>query len=111
MELRTAQEIGGEVERLLRERSLLKRDFAAALEIDPSGVSRILSGEREMSAIELALAADFLNVTAEQLLRADTEALAWRVDNADSGDPNIVQAIQLFDEVLADLLAAEAAAR
>lgn len=64
----TDVEIGARVRRLLEDRSMTSQDLAGRLGLDPSGMSRALSGDRRFKAREIAMIAEVLNVPTSVLL-------------------------------------------
>ena len=51
-----------------RELGKRQRELAELLHIDPSGVSRLLAGERQLTASEIPLVARFFEVSVDELL-------------------------------------------
>src|SRR3954470_7971854 len=70
----TQAEVGARVARLRDERGVSQRRLAAELELDPSALSRVESGERGLAVGELVAIAEFLGVPIDELLRDDAAA-------------------------------------
>ena len=64
----TREVIAGRVKSLLSAHGMEHQQLAAVLGIDPSGLSRALSGQREFKSLEIALIADVFSVPVGTLL-------------------------------------------
>ena len=84
MAYRTEQQIVERITQLRGEQGLTKRDIAAALGVDPSAMSRMESGQRGLAAVELAVIAELLGVTTDDLLRDDQAVTVLRADTTDA---------------------------
>jgi type I restriction enzyme M protein len=69
--------VGRRLAALRKERNIAQRALAQALDVDPSMISRVEKGERELSPSQLFAAADILGVLPEELL-GDQAAEAHR---------------------------------
>ncbi len=70
----TQEQVGRRIAELRTEREVSQRRLAAALDLDPSAMSRIETGERGLAVRELVAAAEFLGVGADTLLRDEVDA-------------------------------------
>jgi transcriptional regulator with XRE-family HTH domain len=93
------------------------RDMARVLGLDPSGVSRMLRGERKMSADEQDGIADYLGVSivevaarrrgesagfgeqAQEALKMDTEGAGAVVQAGNGSDAEAATSVSLFDRL------------
>jgi len=103
----TQQQIGHRVTELRSERGVSQRRLASALELDPSALSRIESGERGLAVGELVAAAEFLGVGTDALLRDEVEpALLFRNDG---GRAEANAAVAEFTAIMDDFFTFKAA--
>lgn len=98
----TQEQIGGRIAALRAERGVSQRRLAAALQLDPSALSRIESGERGLAVGELVTAADFLGVETDALLRDEAEsAPLFRNDGGvDEANAAVAEFTAIIDEFL-----------
>jgi transcriptional regulator with XRE-family HTH domain len=61
--------VGRRIADLRAERGVSQRRLAAAVDLDPSALSRVESGERGLAVAELVAAAQFLGVNTDAILR------------------------------------------
>lgn len=90
MTYRTKDEIGRQILALRREAGITQRQLADAMRVDASAMSRVEAGQRALAIDELALAADFLGVTVDDLLRQPAPPFE---SETGSGDDEIEDAI------------------
>jgi transcriptional regulator with XRE-family HTH domain len=107
MTYRTKAEIGKYVAELREERGLSQRQLAEHLGIDKSAVSRIEAGERGLAVDELAAVAERFGKTADEILRKDEVAFAFR---SEADDDAVSEAVALFNKVYDDFFALKTAA-
>lgn len=107
MTYRTKAEIGKYVSRLREERGLSQRELADHLSVDKSAVSRIEAGERGLAVDELAAIADLFGKTADEILRKDEVAFAFR---SEAEDASVSEAVALFNKVYDDFFSLKTAA-
>ena len=81
MKVRTDEEIAGRILQLLDDRS--QREMARAVGMQPSALSRALSGKRSLDMSEVVDIAGYLGVSVEDLLFEEEVAVALRVDADD----------------------------
>ncbi len=103
----TQEQVGHRIAELRAERGVSQRRLAAALDVDPSALSRIESGERGLAVGELVAAAEFLGVDTDALLRDEVEAAP--LFRNDGGDEEAQAAIDEFTAVMDDFFTFEAA--
>lgn len=107
MTYRTKAEIGQYVAELRHERGLSQRQLAEHLEIDKSAMSRVEAGERGLAVDELTAVAELFGKTADDILRKDEVAFAFR---AEADDTSVREAVELFNKVYDDFFALKTAA-
>jgi transcriptional regulator with XRE-family HTH domain len=107
MTYRTKAEIGRYVAQLREEQGLSQQQLAERLDIHKSAVSRIEAGERGLAVDELATLADLFGKTADDILRKDEVAFAFR---AEADDASVSDAVDLFNKVYDDFFALKTAA-
>ena len=107
MSYRTKAEIGQYVAELREERGLSQRQLAQHLEIDKSAMSRVEAGERGLAVDELTAVAELFGKTADDILRKDEVAFAFR---AEADDTSVREAVELFNKVYDDFFALKTAA-
>ena len=107
MGFRTAEGIGRRIAQLREDAGISQRRLAAAIGLDPSALSRVENGARGLAVGELTAIADHLGVDLESILRDDEEAVMLR---GEADEESVQSAIVLFDRVIADFFALEAAA-
>jgi transcriptional regulator with XRE-family HTH domain len=107
MTYRTKAEIGTCVARLREERGLSQQQLAEHLDVHKSAVSRIEAGERGLAVDELAVIAELFGQTADEILRKDEVAFAFR-EKAD--DASVGEAVDVFNKVYDDFFALKTAA-
>jgi Zn-dependent peptidase ImmA (M78 family)/transcriptional regulator with XRE-family HTH domain len=78
----TAQTLARRVQAAIDAAQMPQRELARILGIDPSALSRALSGQRNFKPLEVALISEALNVSVEQLLRDE--------ENQDAGSRQFV---------------------
>lgn len=77
-------EVGRRIAELRSERGVSQRQLAAAMDVDPSALSRVESGERGLGVGELVAIAECLGVETDTLLRGEAEpAPLFRHDGDD----------------------------
>ncbi len=106
MTYRTKAEIGSYVAELREERGLSQQQLAERLDVHKSAVSRIEAGERGLAVDELAIIAELFGKTADQILRKDEVAFAFR---AEADDASVREAVDLFNKVYDDFFALKTA--
>lgn len=97
---RTNQQLGERIAALRKERSVPQRALAEVLDLDPSALSRIESGDRGLGAGELLVIAQFFDVTTDALLRTDHEEPFASYLN--KGDEEIERAVTEMRTVIAN---------
>jgi transcriptional regulator with XRE-family HTH domain len=107
MTYRTKAEIGTYVATLREERGLSQQQLAEHLDVHKSAVSRIEAGERGLAVDELAVIADLFGKTADEILRKDEVAFAFREE---AEDASVDEAVDLFNKVYDDFFALKTAA-
>lgn len=105
----TQIEVGAKIARLRDERDVPQRRLAAEIGLDPSALSRVESGERGLAVGELVAIAEFLDVSMDELLRDDVAAAP--LFRNEGGEAVGNDAVAVFDELIDDFLALEAALR
>ena len=105
----TQIEVGAKIARLRDERGVAQRRLAAEIGLDPSALSRVESGERGLAVSELVAIAEFLDVSMDELLRDDVAAAP--LFRNEGGEAAGNDAVAVFDELIDDFLALEAALR
>ena len=83
----TRAEIGRRLLNLRRERGVAQRELAAAVGVDPSMISRVEKGQRELSGTQLSAAARFLGAAPETLI-PQGDGVAGAISPLLDGDPN-----------------------
>ena len=105
----TQIEVGAKIARLRDERDVPQRRLAAEIGLDPSALSRVESGGRGLAVGELVAIAEFLDVSMDELLRDDVAgAPLFRNEGGEAAGND---AVAVFDELIDDFLALEAALR
>lgn len=107
MSYRTKAEIGRYVAKLREEHGLSQQQLARRLDVHKSAVSRIEAGERGLAVDELAVIAEVFGKTADEILRKDEVAFAFR---AEADDTSVTKAVDLFNKVYDDFFALKTAA-
>jgi transcriptional regulator with XRE-family HTH domain len=105
----TQQEVGAKISELRQERDVSQRALAEAVGLDPSGMSRIESGERGLAVDELVAIAAFFGVTLDMLLRRDVDAVPLFRNEGGSAEGQ--SALERFESVIDEFFVFEAAAR
>lgn len=80
---------------LIRQKGVPQKDFAAAIGLEPDKLSKSLSGRRHFSSLELALIAEFCNVTVDWILSGTTSptpSMAARANRTDAADSATISA-------------------
>lgn len=101
------EQVGRRIAELRTERGVSQRRLATALDLDPSALSRIESGERGLAVAELVAAAEFLGVDTDTLLRDEVEATP--LFRNDGGTEEAHAAVAEFTAVMDDFFTFEAA--
>jgi transcriptional regulator with XRE-family HTH domain len=97
--LRSQTEIGRTIRDLLGSRS--QAELARAIGLDPSAMSRVLSGQRSMDLSELAAVAEYFGVSSESLLFEDDQVFALRADCiSDEVRASVQQCLDVIDGYL-----------
>ena len=109
VEYLTQIEVGAKIARLRDERDVPQRRLAAEIGLDPSALSRVESGERGLAVGELVAIAEFLGVSMDELLRDDVAGAP--LFRNEGGEVAGNDAVAVFDELIDDFLALEAALR
>jgi transcriptional regulator with XRE-family HTH domain len=104
--VRDNEEIGRVIRELLGDTS--QADLARAISMDPSALSRVISGKRSLDLSELGAIAEFFGISSEDLLLADDQVFALR---GDGGDEEVSRAIGRCIELMDNYLLLEAAAK
>jgi transcriptional regulator with XRE-family HTH domain len=107
MTYRAKKEIGRYVARLREEQGLSQQQLAQRLDVHKSAVSRIEAGERGLTVDELAMVAELFGKTADEILRKDEVAFAFR---SEADDASVQAAVDLFNKVYDDFFALKTAA-
>jgi len=99
----TQEEVGRRISELRAERGVSQRRLADALNVDPSALSRIESGERGLAVTELMAAADFLAIDSAILLRAkeDSVPLFRNAGGSEEAEAAVTQFQNIVDEFFA----------
>lgn len=97
MTYRTKEQILDELRRLKEEHGASQEELAAVLGVDQSSVSRLLNGERGLTAAELAGLAEFFGVSVDSILRDADEVVVYR---GDKDDPALQEALRLVDDLI-----------
>lgn len=105
----TQREVGQRIADLRAERGVSQRRLADVLDLDPSALSRIESGERGLAVGELVAVAEFLGVEIDALLRdeADAVPLFRNEGGPEQGNAAVVE----FSSIIDEFFTFEAAAR
>ncbi|MCP9491409.1 MAG: helix-turn-helix domain-containing protein [Solirubrobacteraceae bacterium MAG38_C4-C5] len=92
--------VGHRIADLRAERGVSQRRLAAALDLDPSALSRIESGERGLAVGELVAAAAFLGVDTDAILRerVDLAPLFRNDGTAEEGEETVAQVNAVIDD-------------
>ncbi|MGO8685194.1 MAG: helix-turn-helix domain-containing protein [Thermoleophilia bacterium] len=106
MSIRNKSEIGREIQRLLAGRP--QADLARVVGLDPSALSRIISGRLSLDLSELAAVANYFGVSSEYLLYENDEVFALR---ADCANDQIAGAVQQCLTIIDNYLLLETAAK
>jgi len=101
------QQVGQRIAELRAERGVSQRRLADALELDPSALSRVESGERGLAVGELVAAAEFLGVEIDALLSDSVEAPP--LFRNDGGDDEANAAVADFTAIMDDFFTFAAA--
>jgi len=104
--LRSQLELGQTIKALLGERS--QAELARAIGVDPSALSRALSGQRSLDLSELAAVAEYFGVSSESLLFEDSQVFALR---AGSVGEDVRESLQRCLDVIDSYLLLETAAK
>lgn len=105
----TQEQVGQRIGEVRQQRGVSQRRLAAALDIDPSALSRIESGERGLAVSELVAAAEFLGIAPDTLLRDEVEATP--LFRNDGGSEQADAAEAEFSSVIDEFFTFEAALR
>lgn len=105
----TQEEVGQRIERLRNERGVSQRRLADAIDVDPSALSRIESGQRGLAVGELVAISEFLGATTDELLRRELEPTPLFRNEGGAGGAS--DALVAFEALIDDFFAFEAAAR
>lgn len=73
MAYRTDSEVGARIGRLLEEQGRSQAEVAAAIEMDPTALNKVISGRRSLTGTELVLLARELDVAPQSLIVEDAE--------------------------------------
>jgi transcriptional regulator with XRE-family HTH domain len=92
--------VGRRIADLRAERGVSQRRLAAALDLDPSALSRVESGERGLAVAELVAAAKFLGVDTDAILRerVDTTPLFRNDGTSEEGEEAVAQVSAVIDD-------------
>ncbi|WP_239405960.1 ImmA/IrrE family metallo-endopeptidase [Frankia sp. Cj3] len=89
------------IRQLLRESGLTQQALAKAADMDPTALSKVLSGKRRLSTLELALIAEVTGVSVTDLLASDErEAVQVSARAQPDTSPAVVQALRRVDDLL-----------
>lgn len=102
------REIGVDPAELIRRRrelaGLTQVELASQIGLDQAKLSRIESGARKVSAVELAMIADALNVDPGELLRPRLRLAARRAaDTAHDGTPETIRLVERLTRLVSEL--------
>lgn len=73
MAYRTDSEVGARIARLLDEQGRSQAEVAAAIEMDPTALNKVISGRRSLTGTELVLLAGVLDIAPQSLIVEDAE--------------------------------------
>lgn len=92
--------VGRRIADLRAERGVSQRRLATALDLDPSALSRVESGERGLAVAELVAAAKFLGVDTDAVLRerVDTAPLFRNDGTSEEGEEAVAQVSAVIDD-------------
>jgi len=102
------QALGARIRALRERRELTQAEFAEALGLDQSAVSRIEDGSRPLTARELASASSALAVTISELLEEEAPATVLRA--GDCEDEDVWDSLRIFRECIDEYRGVEALA-
>jgi transcriptional regulator with XRE-family HTH domain len=105
----TQEQVGRRIAELREERGVSQRRLAAVLDLDPSALSRIESGERGLAVHEMIAAAEFLGVDPDRLLRDD--AVSTPLFRNDGDSEQAEAAVAEFASIIDEFFTFEAAIR
>ena len=99
MPIRSQSEIGQKIRELLGERP--QAELARAVGIDPSALSRVITGRRSLDLSELAAVAQFFGVDSEAILFEDDQVFALRADcQSDDIRAAVARCVTIIDNYL-----------
>lgn len=107
MTYRTRAELATYIGELREEHGLSQRELGEKLGVDRTAMSRIESGTRGLAVDELAIVAELFGKTADEILRKDEMAFAFRAEGDDADTDN---AVALFNKIYDDFFALKTAA-
>lgn len=97
MAYKDREEIVETIARLREERGVSQAELGELLGIDQSSVSKLESGERGLTAAELATIAEFFETSVEDLIRADdAEAVVLRNDGDGEEIKDVICSLDSF---------------
>ena len=73
MAYRTDSEVGARIGQLLEEQGRSQADVAAAIEMDPTALNKVISGRRTLTGTELVVLARALGVAPQSLIVEEAE--------------------------------------
>ncbi|MEJ7570138.1 MAG: helix-turn-helix transcriptional regulator [Gaiellaceae bacterium] len=96
----TQEKLGQRIADLRAKRGVSQRRLADVLDLDPSALSRIESGERGLAVGELVSGAEFLGVDPDALLRneVDTTPLFRNEGGPGQGEAAVAEFTSIIDE-------------
>jgi transcriptional regulator with XRE-family HTH domain len=99
VKVRSDDEVTARIVELLGDRS--QREIAGAVGMQPSALSRALSGKRVLNMSEIVDIAAFLGVPVEDILFEEEAAIALRGDpNDPDSDAAVTRCLRLMDAML-----------
>lgn len=96
----TQEQVGQRIADLRAERGVSQRRLADLLDVDPSALSRIESGDRGLAVGELVAVAEFLGADTDALLRDEVDAvpLFRNEGGPEQGDAAVKEFTSIIDE-------------
>lgn len=105
-EFRTAEEVGDELRRLRESQDWNQSKVAEILGIDQTGVSRIETGQRALTAKELMLLTEAYEISGDSILCKEDQLVMLRAGDSDSD--GVKRSLHEFRECIEDYLGVEA---
>lgn len=101
------------IQTIMRKRSMKQVNLASKINVSKQTISKMLSGDRMINAVELTAIANAMNVSIEELVRIPTSQSEINVIRAFMGEvktPEAKHGLEIADE-LADLICFHAQCR